>query len=362
MKLISNDRKKKCLKYLIFFKKGIYSMRCLCKICLSKAYAVVMKLFGKLHIDRTLLACIIKLAICISFICYLSTWFFKATHNIEYTIGSEVAVLDGYYRIDTIGIDISMLKDTKQFVWKSIQQITAKSYAIIRAKRPINSLYDLSTCTYHGKHMDSICAIFQIQSFTETKYSKNLNHERMTNEYKYDGNKHIFRKHGDVTTSHEQKKIDIHTVFVPIKYQEYCGEIELNNNLTVENTIRWLEPNNIYRLCINFNLRWKNKHLQDVSKSTLIIRMNEPTDFVSIYPEPDVRTLSSIEYYDVSKLKNIQSHGIHLLADSLENKNKHDLIMLFLAAILSILLSATFSILWKTVKFVTIKMRDKQRK
>jgi len=90
--------------------------------------------------------------------------------------------------------------------------------------------------------------------------------------------------------------------------------------------------------------------------------MNEPTDFVSIYPEPDVRTLSSIEYYDVSKLKNIQSHGIHLLADSLENKNKHDLIMLFLAAILSILLSATFSILWKTVKFVTIKMRDKQRK
>lgn len=359
MNLISNDRKKKRLKYLMFFKKGIYSMRCLCKICLSKVYAVVMKLFGKLHIDRTLLACIIKLAICISLICYLTTWFFKATHNIEYTINSEVAVLDGHYRIDTIGINILVMKDTKQFVWKSAQHITIKSYAIIRAERPISYLCDLKTCTYKEKRMDSICTVLRTQGSIETKYSKNVNHEEITNEYKYDGNKHIFHKHRDLTSSHEQRKTDIYTVFVPIKHQEYCGEIELENNLTAKNEPKWLDPNNIYRLCINFNLKWKNKHQQDIPKSTLILRMNEPTDFVSIYPEPDIRTLSAIEYHDINKLRNIQSHGIHLLVDNLENKNRYDLIMLFLAAILSILLSTTFSILWKTAKIITIKMRDK---
>ncbi len=328
---------------------------------LSKFSIMVMKLFDRLFSNRELLACVLKLIGCIVLICYLTTWFFKATHNIEYTIDSEVAVLEGYYHIDTIGIDISMLKDAKRFAWKSKRHITAKSYAIIRAERVINCPYDFWTCTYEGIRMDSICAKFQIRSFSETKYSKNLNHERITKEYKNDGNKLIFHEHGDITTaSNEQRKIDVLTFFVPIKNQEYCGEIELENNLTVTNEPKWFGPNNVYRLCINFNLRWKNKNLQDIPKSSLIIRMNEPTDFVSIYPEPDVHTLSTIEYHDINKLKSVQSHGIHLLADSLENKNKHDLIMLFLAAILSILLSATFSILWNTIKIATVKIRNRQ--
>ena len=317
-----------------------------------------MKLFDRLFSDRVLLVCITKLIACISLICYLTTWFFKTTHNIEYSINSEVAVLNGYYRIDTIGIDISMLKDTKQFVWKSVQHITAKSYAIIRAERLTHCPYGLkSVHTYKGKRMNSICAVIQIHSLIETKYSKNTNYEKITNSYDYDGNKHIFREYGYVT---EQQKIDTYKVFIPIKNQKSRDEIEVMNNLTAKNSTRWFDPNNIYRLCINFNLRWKNKYLQDIPKSTLIIRMNEPTDFVSIYPEPDVRTLSTIEYHDINKLKSVQSHGIHLLADSLENKNRHDLIMLFLAAILSILLSATFSILWKTAKNITVKMRNKQ--
>lgn len=360
MKLINNDRKKKFLKYLIILRKGVFHIRCIYKICLSKAYAVVMKLFGKLHIDRTLLVCIIKLAICISLICHLTTWFFKATHNIEYTIDSEVAVLDGYYRIDTIGIDISMLKDTKQFVWKSVQQITTNTYANIIAERPIHCSDGLKEVHINkGKRMDSISAVIQIRSLMETKYSKNINYEKITNNYDYDGNKHVFHEHGNVT---EQQKIDTYKVFIPIKNQKSRDEIEVMNNLAVKNSTRWFDPNNIYRLCINFNLRWKSKHLQDVPKSTLIIRMNEPTDFVTIYPEPDVRTLSTIEYYDVSKLKNIQSHGIHILADSLENKSKHDLLMLFLAAILSILLSTTFSILWDIIKIITWKIKNKQKK
>ena len=90
--------------------------------------------------------------------------------------------------------------------------------------------------------------------------------------------------------------------------------------------------------------------------------MNEPTDFISIYPEPDVRTLSTIEYHNMDKLKSIQSYGLHLLADSLENKNKHDLVMLFLAAILSILLSTTFSILWTITKILVVKMRKTNKK
>ncbi|WP_455995320.1 hypothetical protein [Phocaeicola barnesiae] len=80
--------------------------------------------------------------------------------------------------------------------------------------------------------------------------------------------------------------------------------------------------------------------------------MSEPTDFISIYPEPDVRSLSMIEYHDKNKLEIIQTNGIHLIADHLENKNKHDLMMLFLAAILSILLSLSFSTLWDMIKTI----------
>jgi len=343
-------------------RKGIYSISHLCKIGLSRISAIAIGLFNRPNSDRILFACIIKLIICIFLICYFTTWFFKATHNIEYTIDSEVEVLDGYYCIDTVGIDISMSQDEELFIWNSTKHIMTKSYTIIRPERPIICQHDLKTCTYGGKHMDSICAVFQIRGFIETKYSKNVNHKEITEDYKYDGNKHIFHKYGDVPPSHKQQKIDILTVFVPVKHQKYCREIELDNNLVAKNKTERFSPNNIYRLCINFNLRWKNKNQQDIPNSTLILHMNEPTDFISIYPEPDVRTLSTIEYHNMDKLKSIQSYGLHLLADSLENKNKHDLVMLFLAAILSILLSTTFSILWTITKILVVKMRKTNKK
>lgn len=361
VKLVNNIRQSRCFKCLVnMLRKGIHNISHLCKIGLSRISAIAIGLFNRPNSDRILFACIIKLIICIFLICYFTTWFFKATHNIEYTINSEVEVLDGYYRIDTVGIDISMSQDEELFIWNSTKHITTKSYAIIRPERPIICQHDLKTCTYGGKRMDSICAEFQIRSFIETKYSKNVNHEEITEEYKYDGSKHIFHKYGDVNSSHEQRKIDTLTVFVPAKHQGYYGEIELGNSLIAKNKAEQFSPNNIYRLCINFKLRWINKNQQDIPKSTLILRMNEPTDFVSIYPEPDVRTLSTIEYHDINKLKSIQSHGLYLLADSLENKNKHDLVMLFLAAILSILLSTTLSILWAITKIIAIKIKIKK--
>lgn len=352
-KLISNNQYSKCIVNI--FRRGICAM----KLFLSKTYAVVMMLFDKLHIDRTLLACITKLAICISLICYLTTWFFKATHNIEYTIDSEVAVLDGLYRIDTIGIDISMSPEYPKYIRGPLHSIEMTSSAIIKPVKVIQCS-DLMKCEYKGKRMDSICAIFRIHSLTEIKYAKNSNDEEPVVDYKYNENKHIFTERGN-SPSNKQQKRNIDTWFISVGEKGYSEKIELGNHLVTQYGANWIGPKNTYRLCINFNLRWKNKNLQDIPKSTLIIRMNEPTDFVSIYPEPDVRTLSTIEYHDINKLKSVQSHGIHLLADSLENKNKHELIMLFIAACLSILLSATFSILWKTTKIIIAKYKTNNK-
>ena len=334
-------------------KKYIYNIKRICKICLSDILVMMGKIGDIPVLCKKLSACIMRIAVYVFLICILSTWFLKSTHNIEYTVNSEIAVIDGCYHIDTVGIYISMLKEEKPVLWKSAQFITVETYAKIKAMRPINYLCDVKNYSYKGKSMDSICTVLRIQSSTEIKYSKNTSYEQIRNSYYYDGNKHIFQEHGDIIGSHGQKKADIKTFFVPIINQHYCGEIELTDSLKIKSDTKWFHPNNIYRLCLNVNLRWGNKQLQqNIPKSVLVLSMSEPTDFISIYPEPDVRSLSMIEYHDKNKLEIIQTNGIHLIADHLENKNKHDLMMLFLAAILSILLSLSFSTLWDMIKTI----------
>lgn len=75
-----------------------------------------------------------------------------------------------------------------------------------------------------------------------------------------------------------------------------------------------------------------------------------PTEFSTMYPEPDKITASSIEFTDTEKMHIIMADGLYFHADFLNCKNLLDVRNLLITSIMSIAIAFLCNIIWKYIE------------
>lgn len=81
---------------------------------------------------------------------------------------------------------------------------------------------------------------------------------------------------------------------------------------------------------------WVFEGKDDVDCSITFHHRNDPLVFMTLDPEPDVRTTAIIQYNDSSKIRTILEHGITMYGEKISDKDRNERINFILATLIGI--------------------------